>query len=109
MRTRQTFYTYKPGSKDWANGKKIVYVYEQPLKDVIVYYVMRAWYWLLDIKPISKRIDAWAKKRVQLPRDCGLEHDHAAEPDVCWCICPCVARDLDIWYYRNKNAVEESQ
>jgi len=102
MRVSQTFYQYDTDS--WDEGSTIVvYYYHQPAKDVIVYHLINAWYHILDIPWLSGVLCKRAKKRSELPRDCGLEHDHIDEPDVCWWICPCVQRDLDIHYWRNKN------
>lgn len=105
MLTRQTFYSFDPDNDDFPDGGTIVhYYYNQPVKDVLAYYAIRGWYWVLDIPFISKRVCRRAKNLRVLPDDCGLDHDHTHEPSECWWICPCVQRDLDIHYYRNKNA-----
>jgi len=103
MRVSQTYYQYD--TDDWDSGpEKIVYYYHQPIKDVVVYHVINLWYKVLDIPWLSGVVCRRAKKRSELPRDCGLEHDHDMEPAECWWICPCVERDLRIHDYRNKNA-----
>lgn len=103
MRVSQTFYQYD--TKNWDDGPEvIVYCYHQPVLDVLRYHLMRVWYSILDIPWLSGVLCRRAKKRSELPRDCGLVHDCENEPDVCWWVCPCVSRDLKIHDYRNKNA-----
>jgi hypothetical protein len=106
MITRQTFYSFDPADDDFPSGGTVVhYYYHQPAHNVAIYHIMTLWYKILDIPFISKRVCKNAKQKSQLPRDCGLVHDHAAEPTECWWICPCTDRDLRIWNYREKNAV----
>jgi hypothetical protein len=98
----RNYYTFED---DWEDATIYTEYYEQPAKDVVIYHIMTWWYKLLDIKPLKLWICNYASKRSELPRDCGLEHDHANEPDVCW-ICPCTSRDLKIYNYEKKNGVK---
>jgi hypothetical protein len=92
---------------DWPlNGEPIHYYYHQPVKDVVIYHIMTAWYKILDIPFTSNRLCKNAKAKSLLPRDCAIVHDHTHEPEECWFACPCLVRDLRIHDYRNRNAVQ---
>ena len=104
MLVSRTYYTWTPESSDLIALEPVVYYYQQPVKDVAVYHTMTWWYKLLDIEPLKRWICNHAKKKVEMPRDCGLEHDHDNEPGECWWVCPCTHRDLKIHDYENKNA-----
>jgi hypothetical protein len=106
MLVSRTYYIWNSDSRDLRDLEPEVSYYEQPVKDVVIYHIMTWWYKLLDQEPLRRWICKHAKKKSELPRDCGLEHDCANEPDICWWVCPCVDRDLKIHNYENKNAVK---